>query len=388
MNAVPEAAWLNQLIAGLQAAQLGLLRGLDALGLAEPVHGQPAWPFALRLSGENLLIDLGQARALALTLVVLGFALVLLLVALAWRRGRWSLLAVVPLLVLLAPWPDTHVVLVPANPASFHASPTGFSAASIARGGQLYAQQCVACHGADGRGQGPLAARQPVWPPNLTGPLLWRRADGDLLWHVLHGVQDRKGATTMPGFAPSVSVADAWALIDFMKAQGAGQALRAAGLWTQPIGMPNVTVRCEGRAPQPLSHWRGQRVRLVAEGPAMAGLLEDPRFVTVLLRQGARAAAGVDAACIADAPGAWQAFALVAGTDASVLGGVQLLADRDGWLRARGEPGKSAWSEDDLLCRNEGAPRAAGALPADGLSALIAAMDAEPVRYIKGGFVH
>ena len=174
MNALPEADWLNFLIDLLQGAQVQLLRVLDALGLVQKVNGQPAWPWAHRLSGENLLIDLGQARSLAWTLVCVGVAVLLLSVALLWRRPRWYLLALVPMLLIAAPWPHANVVLVPATPASFHASPTGFTATSIAQGRALYAQHCVSCHGADGKGEGPLAASLAMWPPNLTGPLLWR----------------------------------------------------------------------------------------------------------------------------------------------------------------------------------------------------------------------
>lgn len=385
MTPLAEADWLNALIGFMQAAQLGLLRLLAWLGIAGTSHGQSAWPWPLRLSGENLLIDLGQARRLALTLLVLAAAVLALLLALAWRRRRIVLVAMVPLLLAAAPWPEAHVVLVPAQPTSFHRSTTGFSAASIAQGRALYAQHCIGCHGADGRGQGPLAAAQPVWPPNLSSPLLWRRADGDLLWRVLHGTQDRHGAPTMPAFDGQFGAREAWALIDFMKAQGAGQSLRATGFWAQPIGVPDVAVRCEGRAPRTLASWRGQRLRIVASAAA-APLLEDPRLVTVLLRApgDTSSQAGID--CIAD-PNAWDAFALVAGTEQ--LAGTQLLADRDGWLRARSTPGQAGWSEDDLVCRTDTPPRdARTVLPADGLGALIARMDAEPVRFVMGGFVH
>jgi mono/diheme cytochrome c family protein len=380
-----ETEWLNQLIAALQSAQYALLRLLGALGLVPPLDGQPAWPFAARLSGENLLIDLGQARRLGWTLAALALAVLLVLLALFWRRRRWLLLASVPLLLLAAPWPEARVLLVPATPASFHRSPTGFSAQAIVQGQALYAQHCLACHGADGRGQGPLAAAQPVWPPNFAGPLLWRRADGDLWWHVLHGMRGRGGQATMAGFGDRISDDEAWALIDFMKAQGAGQALRAAGFWPQPVGLPDVAVRCAGRGERPLRSWSGQRVRVVAEGAGQ--VLEDPRFVTVLLRASDASAPVPALDCVASGDAAWQAFALITGSEA--LAGTQLLADRDGWARARAVPGQAGWSEDDLLCRTEGQPRApVGGAPADGLSALIGAMDAEPVRYVKGGFVH
>jgi len=386
MNSKPEADWLNLLIGLLQGAQLQLLRVLDALGLATRVHGQPAWPWAHRLSGENLLIDLGQARSLAWTVVFVTVAVGALLLALLWRRPRYYLLALVPMLLIAAPWPDANVVLVPATPTSFQQSPTGFTAASIAQGRALYDQHCVACHGADGKGEGPLAASLAVWPPNLSGPLLWRRADGDLLWRILHGTRDaQQGQSTMPSFGGKLDESDAWALIDFMKAQGAGQSLRALGNWPQPIGLPDMAVRCGIKPPRQLASWRGQRLRIVAGNVAPS---EDPRLVTVVLRPpSSHASASAD--CVADSPAAWEALALIAGTDQ--LDGTQLIADRDGWLRARGEPGKAGWSDDDLLCRSERLPKpSTKAIPGtgDGLGALIARMDAEPVRFVKGGFIH
>ncbi|MEJ8845626.1 cytochrome c [Variovorax rhizosphaerae] len=383
---IPNADWVNPLIRLLEAVQLAVLRLLSWAGMTGTSEGQPAWPWAVRLTGENLLIDLGQARRLAWTLALLAIAFVLLLLALFWRRRRWWLVATVPLLMLIAPWPDASVLLAPAQPTSFHRSPTGFSAASIAQGRALYAQDCVACHGAEGRG-GPLASAQSVWPPNLAGPLLWRRADGEVLWRILHGTHDRRGQATMPAFADSLEADDAWALIDFMKANAAGQGLRASGTWAQPIALPGMTVRCDGHAPRPLSTWRGQRVRVVLADASTPLPLEDPRLVTIVVRTATRLHSTPTPECEVDNADARDAFALIAGTD--TLPGLQLLADRDGWLRARGAPGQATWSEDDLVCRTDLAPQAATRPPAsDGLGALIARIDAEPVRFVKGGFVH
>lgn len=86
MEAAIEAQWLQALIDGLQSAQLALLRALHALGIVGDVHGQPAWPWAWRLSGDNLLIELGQARRLAAALAFVAFALLALAVAWAWRH--------------------------------------------------------------------------------------------------------------------------------------------------------------------------------------------------------------------------------------------------------------------------------------------------------------
>lgn len=394
--------WLNPLIGAMQQAQTGLLQLLHGLGLAGTVDGQPAWPWALRLSGDNLLIDLGQARSLLWSLAAVAAAIVLLSLAMVLRRMRLPALALASLAalaLLLAPWPRADLILVPAHATSFHASPTGFSVESIARGGAAYAQHCVACHGSDGRGQGPLAARQSVWPPNFTSPLLWRRADGELLWAILHdGRAVESGQGQRPhGQADRLSSDDAWALIDFMKARAAGQMLQIAGNWPYPVGLPDMAVQCAGQPARRLSTWqsRQQRLRVVAGSGTMQ---EDPRLVSLQLSPDGGASNASTLDCTVTDPRAWQAMALLSGSDQ--LQGMQWLGDRSGWLRALSRPGAQGWSEDDLVCRTDTAAKAPGgpvtnaltdALTGgltDGLGALIARMDAEPVRFIKGGFVH
>ena len=74
---VQEAPWLLWLLEAVQRGQEGLLRLWHALGWTPAVDGQPAWPWAQRLAGEYLLLDVGQARALAGGLVAAALVVVL-----------------------------------------------------------------------------------------------------------------------------------------------------------------------------------------------------------------------------------------------------------------------------------------------------------------------
>jgi mono/diheme cytochrome c family protein len=380
---LPQFDWeacINLMLQAMQGAQLGLLRLLSWLHLARDIDGQPAWPFARRLSGEVLLIDHNVVRALAGVLACLAAALLLLALAVAWRRRRWLLLGVTVALVLFAPWPEQALLTTAATPTSFHTSPERFSAAGIVRGEQLYRQQCIACHGADGRGNTPLGLSLAVAPPNLSSGLLWRRFDGDLYWSLRHG----KGG--MPAFEASTSPADRWALLDYLKANAAGVGVTDTGSWPRPIALPDMALDCRTSAVTRLDQWQGQRIRLVIGGSAL-NPSEDPRLQSVLL--GGQASGAVGAiACASHEATALRAIAILTGVPEDRLAGTELLADRDGWLRARNSGGQ--WSQQDMLCRSPLAP--AGTTSQDGsgtgLDQLIAAMDDEPVRFIKGGFVH
>ncbi len=365
--------------------QTGLLQLLHALGLTDTVAGQPAWPFAWRIATETLLIDRGLARQLAWALALGALTLVLLLAGALWRRARWPVWALAVIVASLAPWPPLALVLTDALPTSFHHSPSGFDAASISRGLALYDTHCASCHGRDGRGEGPAAAALPVWPPTLSAGLLWKRAEGELLWRVLHGMHDRAGATTMPGFAGTLYETDVWALLDAMKAVSAGDSLQRDAAWPWPVRAPGVEVDCAGHAPRGLAQWRGQRVRIVATDAAASAPRDDPRVATVVLQ---RERSDTTVECVAHGADAWRAFARVAGAPETALAGTQFIVDRDGWLRALVRPGQRDWSEDSLLCRADTPATDPRPPSSDGLGALIARMDADPVQAVRGGLAH
>ncbi|CAG9265669.1 Cbb3-type cytochrome c oxidase subunit III [Paraburkholderia unamae] len=390
-------AWVNPFLGVLQAAQVALGGAAHVLGFAGDSHGQPAWPWPKRLAVEILLIDAGVARQLALALAATGGALLLAIVGLFWRKLRLALFAAAVLAAWFAPWPDTSLWLADAVPTSFQTTP--FSVEAVARGALHYARDCAACHGDTGRGDGPRAASLVRWPPTVVGPLLGHRLDGELFWRVQHGMHARDGAPTMPAFASRLSDADTWAILDYLKVLAAGGGVRDGDGWPVPVALPVLDVRCGDAPAEPLARWRtGQRVRAVAIDASAPPPLEDPRWQTLLLSrdgalpppsEAARWGASGKASCVAVTPGAWDAFAGIAGIDAQRFAGSQLIADRDGWLRAEAKPGDPAWADATLLCaagggRGERVTRGR----ADPLTSLLLRIDAEPVRYVKGGYVH
>ncbi len=370
-----------------QSAESQALRVLHAVGLASDANGQPAWPFTSRIATETLAIDAGLARQVALTLACVVIALLLAVWATARRRGRRVAWITALGLLLVAPWPARSLILTDAQASSFHHSPSSFSARSIARGLTLYQSRCASCHGADGKGEGALAASLPMWPPRLGGELLWHRAEGDLFGTVVAGRRDRHGTRTMPGFAGTLGDDDVWALIDAMKALAAGSSIRGEGAWVEPVRAPDALVHCGGGVPdRMLSALRGERVRIVADGGGAPK--EDPRFETIVLQApGAQPSDSARQGCVLRGPDAWTAYAEVSGASVDRFAGTQLLVDRDGWLRAYGAPGKTAWSRSDLVCRSSSASRAV-ASTRDGLGDLVAAIDADPVRSNALGIAH
>jgi mono/diheme cytochrome c family protein len=75
---------------------------------------------------------------------------------------------------------------------------------------QLYAVNCLPCHGASGRGDGPVARyfredpTAPLPPTDFTSDRVTKRTDGELYWIVANGEGN------MPAFGDELSERDLW----------------------------------------------------------------------------------------------------------------------------------------------------------------------------------
>jgi mono/diheme cytochrome c family protein len=87
---------------------------------------------------------------------------------------------------------------------------------TLARGRQVYAINCAACHGADGHSHtlmaDQFAAAGEVRPVDFASPRVRARTDGQLYWLIEHG---RGG---MPPFRDLVGENDTWTLVGVIRA--------------------------------------------------------------------------------------------------------------------------------------------------------------------------
>jgi mono/diheme cytochrome c family protein len=87
------------------------------------------------------------------------------------------------------------------------------------RGAAVYRLNCAACHGAERRGDGPLAAslRKPA-PRSLADPaFLMQRSDGDLHKAIAEGGAAVGASPLMPAFGERMAELDAWDAVAFLR---------------------------------------------------------------------------------------------------------------------------------------------------------------------------
>jgi mono/diheme cytochrome c family protein len=97
---------------------------------------------------------------------------------------------------------------------------------SIARGAQLFATNCVMCHGETGQGTGTIAAfLVKKKPADLTGDLVHNKSDGVLFMSISNGVfnpentlfPDVKFSGQMPPMKENLSVRERWDVINYIR---------------------------------------------------------------------------------------------------------------------------------------------------------------------------
>src|SRR5579883_422175 len=122
---------------------------------------------------------------------------------------------------------------VQAYPDTYLTTDIPFSTASVAAGLRHYEENCTACHGVSGHGNGPLAASMPVdkKPADLSAPHTALHTAGDLYWWITHGIS----GTAMPGFGDVLNDDDRWDIINFLGAFAVGYQARSI----EPKVFPN-----------------------------------------------------------------------------------------------------------------------------------------------------
>jgi len=336
---------------GLIEAALGLaiLGIVGALGTMPPAaHTQSLWPFPLRLSVAVLDDPASRLPALLGLAAGLGGAAAIVLGLFA-RRRRWPALAAGVVLIALAA-SRLGLFTVTAFPTSFQASPTAFSARSIAAGAALFAQHCASCHGPQGQGDGPAAKDLTPPPPDLTAAHISQHRDGDLYWWITNGI-----GNTMPQFAAALDDTARWTLIDFVRANAGAR--RFAEAADKPgVPAPGFSVECPDGSTPSLEELRGHIVHLIFAGARSAPRLQhlghtplEPG-VTVMVARLDPSASPDGSVCSTDDPDVPKAFALYASAAAEDLDGTEFLIDQAGSLRSLWHPGlQPDWSDPRAL---------------------------------------
>lgn len=100
-------------------------------------------------------------------------------------------------------------------------SPLPSSPEIVEKGKALYDGKgtCFNCHGTDGGGNGPAAAKLNPAPRNFQHHGFWRhRTEGEIFWVIKHG----SPGTAMIGFGPVLSDEEIWSLIQYERTFAGG----------------------------------------------------------------------------------------------------------------------------------------------------------------------
>ncbi len=86
--------------------------------------------------------------------------------------------------------------------------------ASLASGKAVFAKECLQCHGASGKGDGPAAKDLKVKPKNLGDEAVGKQSDGALFWKLT------EGRAPMPSYDKTLSETERWQVIRYVRTLG------------------------------------------------------------------------------------------------------------------------------------------------------------------------
>jgi mono/diheme cytochrome c family protein len=116
-------------------------------------------------------------------------------------------------------------------------NPIAMTGDSIARGKADFAANCVACHGVNGKGDGPLA--QTFNPPaaDFTSAHAFLHVDAEFF----NWIRSGKPGTAMPAFGSKLTDNDIWDVINYIRAiQAESKGTPVAGMPGTPVATPNA----------------------------------------------------------------------------------------------------------------------------------------------------
>ena len=246
------------------------------------------------------------------------------------------------------------LLAVPAYPTTYAASPVRYTTAAVVDGERLFSTHCVACHGNDGTGAGPVAAGLTTRPANLVRHA-GRHRPGELYWWIAHG----RAGTAMPAFAPPLGSEEIWSIVQFLQAQSdAAVFVDADGepMAIPPLPAPDFSFELPGRGQQTLLRRDESRDTLLvlyslpdslarlrslaSEQPAFAARRIEVLAVTSNAAEAHAAGAetsGSESMLAIVAPDVATAYEMFAARDGAVAVSrhAEFLIDRRGRLRAR-----------------------------------------------------
>ncbi len=181
------------------------------------------WPYPFRFSIDATWEDPAVRTRVWWGLALLFVAITIIVIGRAkkWmakrRFGVPAILIVCALVVVLPP------LAVEAYPETYLNTPVPFDSISITNGANFYSENCVVCHGPQGKGNGVLAKSFSKLPADLlTEPHTERHTAGDFFNWLTKGIPD----TGMPGFEDKLDEEGRWDVVNYIHAMSRGYQAR------------------------------------------------------------------------------------------------------------------------------------------------------------------